>query len=80
MTIHIKYATLNKKQIAYTNETQFLVEVGKGSKGSYKIRFNVIGDLGKAVMLFNGINIGNGYKKRLRAPSFNKPVLARQAS
>lgn len=77
----IQVATLNgNRRIAYTNKTQFLVEVGKGNKGSYKVRFNVIGDLGRAVMLYNGINVGNGYKKRLRAPSFNKPILSRQGS
>lgn len=77
----IQVATLNgNRRIAYTNKTQFLVEVGKGNKGSYKVRFNVIGDLGRAVMLYNGINVGNGYKKRLRAPSFNKPILAIQWS
>lgn len=72
-------ATLDGKTIAYTDQTEFLVEVGRYS-GSYKTRYSFTGDLAAAVMHFRCINIGNGYKKRLRAPSFNKPVLARAFS
>jgi hypothetical protein len=74
-----KEATLNGKKICYHNQTEFLVQVGK-DKGSYKTRYSFIGNLGQAVLYFNGINVGNGYKKRLYVPSFNKPVLARQFS
>ena len=74
-----KTATLNGKTVAYTDETVFLVEVGRYS-GSYKPRYSFTGNLAQAVMYFNAINIGRGYKKRLRAPSFNKPVLARAFS
>lgn len=80
MSIELKHATLDGKQVAYSSETEFLVEVGKGSKGAYKLRNKIKGNLGQAVFLYQGINIGNGYKKRLRAPSMNKPVLARQFS
>ena len=38
------------------------------------------GNLAQAVHLFNGLNISNGYKKRLVSWSFNRPVLARQFS
>ncbi len=72
--------TLDGKHIAYTDETDFYVQVGKGKKGSYKTKYKITGALGMAVTYFNGINIGNGYKKRLVAPSMNKPVLVRVAS
>lgn len=74
-----KTATLDGKPIAYTDQTEFLVEIGRYS-GSYKTRYRFTGDLHRAVLYFNGLNIGYGYKKRLRAPSFNKPVLARAFS
>lgn len=73
--------TLDGKQIAYAsdpvNGTEFLVQVGLGKKGSYKTRYKVVGNLGRSVLYYNAINIGRGYKKRLIAPSFNKPLLAR---
>ena len=75
----MKTATLDGKRIAYTDETEFLVEVGR-YQGSYATRYSFTGNLAQAVTYFNAINIGNGYKKRLRAPSFNKPVLARAYS
>ena len=68
---------LDGRRITYTYTTEFLVQVGKHSKGSYRTRYRVHGNLTEAVRLFNGINIGNGYKKRLIAPSFNRPLLAR---
>jgi hypothetical protein len=73
---------LDGKKIAYSSETIFLVQVGKGPKGSYKTRYTVKGSLGQAAFLYVGINIGNGYKKRLVMPSSsrNRGVLARQAS
>ena len=77
VTLH--EATLDKKKIAYSSESIFLVQIGKG-KGSYKTKYTVKGNLAKAVMLFNGINIGNGYKKRLFAPYFNNKTLARKLS
>lgn len=72
-------ATLDGKTIAYTDQTEFLVEVGRYS-GSYRTKYAFTGNLAQAVFYFNAINIGRGYKKRLRAPSFNKPVLARAFS
>lgn len=75
----IKQATLDGKNIAYAESTEFLVQVGKG-KSSYRTRYSFKGDLAQAVFHFNAINIGNGYKKRLVAPAFNKPLLARQFS
>jgi hypothetical protein len=69
--------TLDGKKVAYHSETEFLVQIGRYSKGSYSTRYVIVGNLAMAVGYYNGINIGNGYKKRLIAPSFNKPLLAR---
>jgi len=79
--ITLKEATLNGKRIGYSNETEFLVQVGRYSKGSYKTRYVFKGDLATAVGYYNGINIGNGYKKRLVMPSASRnPILDRQTS
>jgi hypothetical protein len=76
--MELKTSILNGKRIAYSTETDFLVQVGKGSKGAYQTRYSFKGNLYQAVMYYNGINIGNGYKKRLYMPSCsNSPVLAR---
>jgi hypothetical protein len=71
---------LDGKRIGYHSGTVFLVQVGKGSKGSYKTKYRLVGSLSQAVFYYNAINIGNGWKKRLIVPSFNKPLLARQSS
>lgn len=55
----------------------FLIQAGKGS---YKTAYAVTGLFSRAFMLYIGLNIGNGYKKRLLAPSLNKPCLARAFS
>lgn len=70
-------ADLDGKKIGYSSETMFYVEVGKGAKGSYKPRYSFKGQLGRAVSHFNAINIGRGYKKRLR---MEEKTLARMAS
>lgn len=75
-----KTTILNDKPIAYHEDTQFQVQIGRYTKGSYKTKYTVTGDLVQAVRYYNAINIGNGYKKRLVAWSLNKPVLAKQAS
>ena len=69
--------TLDGKKVAYHSETEFLVQIGRYRKGSYATRYNIKGNLAMAVAWYNGINIGHGYKKRLIAPSFNRPLLAR---
>jgi hypothetical protein len=81
MTIKMLENELDGKKIAYHSETQFLVQVGRYAKGAYSTKYSIVGSLGKAVFWFNGINIGNGYKKRLVMVG-GKPreVLARQAS
>jgi hypothetical protein len=78
-TLH--YDSLDGKLIAYHSETVFLIQVGRGVKGSYRTKYTIKGDIGEAVLYFNGINIGNGYKKRLLMPSCSRnPILARAAS
>ena len=77
ITLHT--ATLDGKQVGYSSETEFLVQVGKG-KGSYKTRYRFVGNLGQAVMYYRGVNVSNGYKKRLVSWAMNKPLLARQFS
>ena len=71
---------LDGKRIAYSSETEFLVQVGRGPRGAYTTRYRFVGDLPRAVLHYRGINIGRGYKKRLLAPSMNKPLLARATS
>lgn len=77
--VAIKQDTLDGKLIGYSDETEFLIQVGR-YRGAYKTRYRIIGNLGQAVLYYRGINIGNGYKKRLYAPCMNKPTLARAKS
>lgn len=70
---------LDGKNIAYCSETVFEVQVSKG-RGSYKTRYEIKGDLARAVMHYNCINIGHNYNKRLLMRASKKPVLARQKS
>lgn len=74
-------AELDGKRIAFSNQTEFLVQVGRGPKGSYRTKYRFVGNLAQAVTYYNGINIGLGYKKRLYMPASSKrPVLARAFS
>jgi hypothetical protein len=75
----MKTATLDGKRIAYTDDTEFLVQVGRG-KSAYATRYAFQGEIGRAVFYYNGINIGRGYKKRLVMPAAMRPVLAREFS
>lgn len=68
-------ATVDGKLIGYHDETEFLIQIGKG-KSSYKTVMR-LKNLGNAVLRFNSLNVHSGYKKRLFVPSFNKPVLCR---
>lgn len=61
----LRQQELNGKKITYHSKTEFKVQVGRYQKGSYESYYHVLGDLNQAVLLFNGINIGRGYKKRL---------------
>ena len=77
--IECRTVELNGHRVAYTNQTVFLVELGKG-RGAYRKRWVFRGNLHQAVAYYKALNIGRGFKKRLRAPDFNKPVLARAFS
>jgi hypothetical protein len=77
---YIVHRELNGKKIAFHSDTEFLVQVGRLSKGAYKTRYRFVGNLNQAVAYYNGINIGNGYKKRLFCPTMNNPVLDKQSS
>lgn len=71
---------LDGKKIALHKDSVIEVQIGKNSS-SYKTRYTFKGnEFGKAVFHYNGINIGNGFKKRLKCDSLNKPILARQIS
>ena len=72
----LRSAQLDGKQIAFSSETQFKVQVAS-PKGSYQTRYSFTGNLGQAVLYFNAINLGYGWRKRLVAPGLNKPVLAK---
>jgi hypothetical protein len=67
---------LNGKHIGYSSLTEFYVETGR-NKSAYKVRYKIVGSLSQAVFYYNAINIGNGYKKRLK---MYDTVLARQFS
>ena len=72
---------LDGNKIAYTNETEFLIQVGKGKKGSYKTTMRFVGKLISAFHFYNSINVEDGQKKRLLMPGCSKnPVLVRQIS
>ena len=74
-----KTATLNGKRIAYTDNTVFEVQIGRNHR-AYKTKWSFTGNLTQAVTYYNSLNIGNGYKKRLYAPTFNNPTLARSTN
>jgi len=75
----MKTATLDGKRIAYTDDTKFEVQIGRG-KSAYTTRYTFTGNLHQAVMYYRCVNIGRGYKKRLVMPDANRPVLAREFS
>lgn len=74
----LKYATIDDKKIAYHSETEFLIQVGKGSKGAYKTKYKITGNFSQAWIHYTGINIDADHKKRLLMPSCTKnPVISR---
>ena len=44
---------------------RYVLEIGHGSKGKYSYK-NSYTSLSRAILNYNALNIGNGYKKRLR--------------
>lgn len=77
-----KTATINGKRICYTSNTVFLVQVSKSKnrKSGYENKYSFVGDLERACVHYQGINVGLGYKKRLIFCGSQKPVLLRQTS
>lgn len=78
--ITLKESVIDGRRLAYTNQTEFLVQIGRG-KGSYKTKERHIGNLVGAVIAYRGLNVHSGYKKRLLMPSAAPhPVIAREIS
>lgn len=77
----IQHLLTNQKghvgMVAYTSHTEFLVQIGKGKKGSYKTRWSFVGNLHQAVMYYNGINLDWKHKKRLVSKDLTPQVIAR---
>lgn len=80
--VTLKEGTLDGKRIGYHSFTRFLVQTSrtKNPKSGYVTRNTVVGNLTQAVLLYNGYNIGLGYKKRLVMEGGTPPVLARATS
>lgn len=79
MTIEIKHITIDGKRMAYTNMTEFLVQVGK-NRSAYRTRYRFIGDIHEAARYYRSLNVGHGYKKRLYAPSMKTPTIAKMVT
>ena len=77
--IKLYTATVDGRNVAYSSETLFLVQLGR-FKSRYRTRYAFIGNLEQAAFYYRGLNIGNGYKKRLVMPSAKKPIIARAFS
>lgn len=67
---------LDGKTLTFDDDTLFLVQVGRG-RGGYKTRYSFTGNIAMAVFYYRGVNVGNGYKKRLL---MNGKTLVRQFS
>jgi len=81
---------MNEQEIA-----EYLIQVGKGPKGAYQTKYRLTGQPvikmipagvsvpAQVALWYMGINIGNGYKKRLVCRSTANPsgkVIARERS
>jgi hypothetical protein len=58
-------AEINGVSFDYFPTSKFVVQVGRYTKGSYKTRYSFVGNICGAMIHYEGINIGRGYKKRL---------------
>lgn len=76
MDIEIKTVTIDGKPLAYTNQTEFLVQIGK-NQGAYRTKYRFIGNIHEAARHYKALNVAHGYKKRLLMPSAKHPILAR---
>ena len=71
---------IDGKDWSYSAEDFWIVEVGKGPKGGYQSRYRA-DTPHRGMWYYSGINIGNGYKKRLSLITGGKKVtVARSAS
>lgn len=67
-TIKLMTAEVNGKKIGFSSETEFLVQVSRNrnSKSGYETKYSFTGaEFSKAAFYYQGINIGNGYRKRI---------------
>ena len=75
---------LDGKKIALHRDAEVMVQIGKDNKhrrGKYNQTVWFKGStFGQAVMHYNMINIGNGYKKRLYVSALTRPTVAREFS
>lgn len=67
------FISAGKNRFPYTKSSQFNVQVGR-NKGPYYNRYSFTGNPLQAITWFKGINIGNGFKKRLTIDG--KPICA----
>ena len=56
---------LDGKMIGYSSETVFIVQIGKGPKGSYKATWQIKGNLYRAMNFYNSTRVSLGFKKRI---------------
>ena len=61
----------SETRIAFHQDSVFLIQIGQGVKGAYKTKYRLTRDnervppIYSALLWYRGINIGNGFKKRL---------------
>lgn len=73
-------AIVDGRTVAYKPDSKFHVQTGRGLKGKYATRYTFTGNLVQALLWYNGINIGPGFKKRLvMSGGFSKVVITRSS-
>lgn len=77
MELTYYYNELPGRRVGYTNKTVFYVQTGKKSN-AYKNKHKVVGNLDKAISLFEEIKLANKHKKRLIMVGTKKPVIFRK--
>lgn len=77
--MQLKTSYLDGRPIGYCSETIFLVQIGKG-KNKYRTKYELKGNFGQAFLMYQGLNVHSGYKKRLVMPSSKAPIIARYIS
>lgn len=61
----VKHFTIKNKKFYYTDMSEYRIQIGKGSKSSYKTKKIIKGNLQEAIAAFDLLNISKGYKKRM---------------